>query len=88
MKSATRRMVLGTGSGVGKSLVVAGICRAAARMGLRVMPFKSQNMSNNSAVLPGGGEIARAQALQARAALVVPEAGMNPVLLKPMDKGH
>ena len=88
VKSATRRMVLGTGSGVGKSLVVAGICRAAARMGLRVMPFKSQNMSNNSAVLPGGGEIARAQALQARAALVVPEAGMNPVLLKPMDKGR
>lgn len=88
MGSAKRRMVLGTGSGVGKSLVVAGICRAAARMGLRVLPFKSQNMSNNSAALAGGGEIARAQALQARASLVEPDSRMNPILLKPMGKKH
>lgn len=82
------RMVLGTGSGVGKSLVVAGMCRFAARLGVRVVPFKSQNMSNNSAVLSGGGEIARAQALQARACRVPPVAAMNPLLLKPMGEGR
>ncbi len=82
------RMVLGTGSGVGKSLVVAGICRFAARRGIRVVPFKSQNMSNNSAVLSGGGEIARAQALQARACRVPPVAAMNPLLLKPLGEGR
>ena len=66
-------MVQGTGSDVGKSLIVAGLCRAYTRMGLAVRPFKPQNMSNNAAVLPGGGEIGLgAQALQARACGVPP----------------
>ena len=81
-------MVLGTGSGVGKSLVVAGLCRWASNLGLRVAPFKSQNMSNNAAVLPGGGEIGRAQWLQARASRIEPRAEMNPILLKPLGEGR
>jgi adenosylcobyric acid synthase len=81
-------MIAGTGSDAGKSLVVAGLARAFARHGIKVRPFKAQNMSNNAAVSATGAEIARAQALQARAAGVTPTADMNPVLLKPEGDGH
>jgi adenosylcobyric acid synthase len=76
-------MIQGAGSNVGKSLLVAGLCRAAKLRGLSVRPFKPQNMSNNAAVTADGGEIGRAQALQAMACGVDPMVDMNPVLLKP-----
>lgn len=76
-------MIQGAGSNVGKSLIVAGLCRAALRRGLSVAPFKPQNMSNNAAVTADGGEIGRAQALQALACGIEPLVDMNPVLLKP-----
>lgn len=78
-------MIQGTGTNVGKSMLVAGLARAFVRRGLSVRPFKPQNMSNNAAVTPDGGEIGRAQALQARAACVAPHTDMNPVLLKPQS---
>jgi len=79
-------MIQGTGSDVGKSLIVAGLARAFMRRGLSVLPFKPQNMSNNAAVTEDGGEIGRAQALQARACGVSPCVDMNPVLLKPQSE--
>jgi adenosylcobyric acid synthase len=79
-------MFQGTGSDVGKSLIVAGLARALTSRGFSVRPFKPQNMSNNAAVTADGGEIGRAQALQARAARVPPSVHMNPVLLKPQSE--
>jgi adenosylcobyric acid synthase len=79
-------MLQGTGSDVGKSLIVAGLARACTRRGLKVLPFKPQNMSNNAAVTADGGEIGRAQALQARACGVPASVHMNPVLLKPQSE--
>ena len=79
-------MFQGTGSDVGKSLIVAGLARAFTNRGLAVRPFKPQNMSNNAAVTDDGGEIGRAQALQARAARIAPNVHMNPVLLKPQSE--
>ncbi len=79
-------MFQGTGSSVGKSMLVAGLARALVRRGLAVRPFKPQNMSNNAAVTEDGGEIGRAQALQAKACGVAPSVHMNPVLLKPQSQ--
>jgi adenosylcobyric acid synthase len=76
-------MIQGTSSSVGKSLLTAALCRVFARRGMRVVPFKAQNMSNNAAVCPDGSEIGRAQAVQAAACGIEPAADMNPVLLKP-----
>jgi adenosylcobyric acid synthase len=82
-RSSSGVLIAGTSSDAGKSLVVTGLCRALARRGIAVAPFKAQNMSNNSCVCGDGGEIGRAQYLQAQAAGVVAESAMNPVLLKP-----
>jgi adenosylcobyric acid synthase len=79
-------MCRGTCADVGKSVIVAGLARAVANRGLKVRPFKPQNMSNNAAVTADGGEIGRAQALQARAARTPPSVHMNPVLLKPQSE--
>ncbi|MGH6791364.1 MAG: cobyric acid synthase [Methyloceanibacter sp.] len=84
--AARALMFQGTGSDVGKSLIVAGLARVLSKRGLKVAPFKPQNMSNNAAVTPDGGEIGRAQALQARAARVSANVHMNPVLLKPQSE--
>ena len=78
-------LVCGTSSDAGKSIVVTGLSRAWARQGLRVAPFKAQNMSNNSMVCRDGAEIGRAQYLQAQAARVEPSALHNPVLVKPAE---
>jgi adenosylcobyric acid synthase len=84
--SAAALAVLGTGSDVGKSIVATALCRVLARRGVKVAPFKAQNMSNNSGVTPAGLEMGRAQIAQAEAAGIAPEVDMNPILLKPTSE--
>ncbi|HWF25241.1 MAG TPA: AAA family ATPase, partial [Solirubrobacteraceae bacterium] len=81
-------LVCGTHSDAGKSVVTAGICRWLHRAGVSVAPFKAQNMALNSVVTADGSEIGRAQAMQAAAAGVEPEAAMNPILIKPSGERH
>ena len=76
-------MIVGTTSSAGKSLLVTALCHSFARRGIKVAPFKAQNMSNNAAVCPDGSEIGRSQAVQAAAAGLEPRVEMNPILIKP-----
>ncbi len=88
MKKTKAIAIFGTGSDVGKSIVAAALCRSFADLGIKVAPFKAQNMSNNSGITPEGLEMGRAQIVQAEAAGIVPHVDMNPVLLKPTgEKG-